>query len=54
ILSALRMQSTSTDTTATTPAHSSKVKEALDAAAQATESHRYSRKTRVNYKGHVE
>jgi len=48
------MQSTSTEATATTPAHSSKAKDALDAAAQATESHRYSRKTRVNYKGHVE
>ncbi|KAG0079054.1 hypothetical protein BGZ93_003300 [Podila epicladia] len=48
------MQSTSTATTAINSTHSSKVKEDLNAAAQATESHRYGRKTRVNYKGHVE
>lgn len=54
ILFALRMQSIFSNSTTTTPACSSKAKDALDAAAQATESHRYSRKTRVNYKGHVE
>ncbi|KAF9115196.1 hypothetical protein BGX30_006376, partial [Mortierella sp. GBA39] len=51
------MSSTATpsvNAAATSPAQGSKVKEALDAAAQATESHRYSRKTRVNYKGHIE
>ncbi|KAG0247755.1 hypothetical protein BGZ95_008449, partial [Linnemannia exigua] len=42
------------DPAATSFSHSSRVNEALVAAAQATESHRYSRKTRVNYKGHVE